>query len=246
MNREAAQDVRALAFDIGGTVFDWHSTVRDEVLALATQRGVSVDAPAFANAWRRRQFEVLARAKSHGRPDGNADDFYRIALDEILPDFPALELSEPERTRFTRVWHRLRAWPDAPEAIEALRSRYMVVVLTVFSWSISVDISKGAGISWDGILSCEFLDGYKPDAAAYRSAARFLRLRPSQVMMVAAHPTDLRAAMAAGFRSAYVPRPGERGAGNDGDLSPQPDFDVNALDFPDLAKQLLGAPVPTR
>ncbi len=139
----------------------------------------------------------------------------------------------------SEVWHRQRAWPDAPAAIEALRSRYTVAVLTVFSLSIAVDCSKAAGIDWDGVLSCEFLAAYKPDPKSYQEAARLLRCRPDEVMMVAAHPSDLRAAMAAGLRSAYVPRPGERGEGNDGDLSPQPDFDVNAADFPDLARRLL-------
>jgi len=233
--------VKALAFDIGGTVFDWHSTVRDEALKMAAERGVTLDAPAFANAWRRRQFELLAQARSKGPVVANADNFYRNALDDLAEDFPTLRLTPSERDEFTTVWHRLRAWPDAPAAIEALRSRYTVVVLTVFSWSIGVDISKGARISWDGILSCEFLGAYKPDPESYRATARLLRLEPNEVMMVAAHPSDLRAAMAAGLRSAYVPRPGERGAGNDGDLSPQPDFDINARDFPDLAKQLLNA-----
>jgi 2-haloacid dehalogenase len=162
-----------------------------------------------------------------------------MALDDVLERHSALQLSGAERDDLNLVWHRLRAWPDAPEAIEAMRGRFTVVVLTVLSWAIAVDSSKAAGIEWDGILSCEFLGVYKPDKDAYLACARLLRLEPSQVMMAAAHPGDLRAAMAAGFRSAYVPRPGERGDGNDGDLSPQADFDVNARDFPDLARQLL-------
>ena len=114
-----------------------------------------------------------------------------------------------------------------------------MVVLTVMSMAIGVDSSKHNGIEWDGIISCEFLGHYKPDRGAYLAGLRLLGVEPGHTMMCATHHGDLRAAMAAGLRSAYVPRPGESGDGNDGDLSPQPDFDVNARDFTDLADQLL-------
>ena len=151
-----------------------------------------------------------------------------------------MRLSSAERDELNLVWHRLRAWPDAPAAIARLRSRFTVIVLTVLSWGIVVDNSKAAGIDWDGVLSCEFLGHYKPDREAYLAGVRLAGSTPDQAMMVAAHPGDLRAAMAAGLQAAYVPRPGERGAGNDPDLSPQPDFAVNALDFADLVRQLVG------
>ncbi len=233
--------IRALTFDVGGTVFDWHHTIRDEVRALAAARGVAdaVDPTRFANDWRRRMFELLGRVRSGDLPWMNADALHRMALDDVAPQHAMLALTAGDRDDLNRVWHRLNAWPDAADAIAALRSRYTVVVLTVLSWSIAVDSSKAAGVGWDGILSCEFLGHYKPDAAAYHAGVAALGIRPEQAMMVAAHPSDLRAAMAAGLRSAFVPRPGERGEGNDGDLSPQPDFDVNAVDFPDLARQLL-------
>jgi 2-haloacid dehalogenase len=231
--------VRALAWDVGGTVFDWHHTIRDEIEDIAGAKGATVDAAKFANDWRRRMFELLAQVRSKALPWMNADQLHRQALDDILPGHKSLELAAWERDSLNEVWHRLRAWQDAAAPIESLRRRYKVVVLTVLSWSIAVDSSKAAGISWDGILSCEFLGTYKPEKEAYQTCARLLRLEPAEVMMVAAHPSDLRAAMAAGFKSAYVPRPGERGTGNDGDLSPQTDFNVNARDFPDLARILL-------
>ncbi len=232
--------IKALTFDVGGTVFDWHSSIRREVSRLASDRGVEVDAAEFARDWRRGRFETLGRVRSGELPRMNADGMHRRSLDDVLERHSALELSAPERDELNNVWHRLDVWADAPDAIEALRGRYTVVVLTILSWAIAVDSSKAAGIRWDGILSCEFLDRYKPDAEAFRHGVRLLRLEPGQAMMVAAHPGDLRAAIAAGLRSAYVPRPGERGEGHDPDLSPQADFDVNAADFPDLAKQLLG------
>jgi 2-haloacid dehalogenase len=232
-------NIKALTFDIGGTVFDWHSTIRDEVGRLAAERGAPVDAAQFANDWRRGMFELLGQVRGGDLPWASADELHRQALDPLAEKYAALELSAEDRDELNLVWHRLRAWPDAPDAIEALRGRYTIVVLTVLSCAIAVDSSKAAGVGWDGVLSCEFLGHYKPDAEAYQAGVRLLGIEPAEAMMVAAHPGDLRAAMAAGLSSAYVPRPDERGEGNDGDLSPQPDFAVNATDFPDLAKRLL-------
>lgn len=231
--------VKALTFDVGGTVFDWHSTIRDEMQAISDARGWDLDCAAYANTWRRTMFELLAKVREGELPWMNADQLHRMALDEIAPEFPAVDLSAAELDELNRVWHRLRAWPDFAPALERLRTRYTVTVLTVLSWSIVVDSSKHNGLSWDGILSCEFLGHYKPNAEAYLAAVRLLGLEPHQVMMVAAHPWDLKSAAAAGLRTAYVPRPGERGKGNDGDLS-APDFvDVAGDDFPDLARKLV-------
>jgi 2-haloacid dehalogenase len=159
-------------------------------------------------------------------------------LDDVLAKHTALQLSGSERDELTRAWHRIDAWPDAPAALEKLRSRYTVVVLTVLSWSIAVDCSKHNGISWDGILSCEFLGHYKPDAEAYQKAVSLLSLEPGQTMMVAAHAGDLRAAMAAGLHSAFVnsdPDPGVA-YGTGGSAS---EWDITAQDFPELARKLL-------
>lgn len=233
-------NVRALVFDIGGTIFDWHHTIAREVDRLAGERGVTVDAPAFANTWRRGMFEVLTAVRSGELPWMNADEMHRRVLDDVAPQFPQLGLSDADLDALNRVWHRLDAWPDAPAAIAALRERYTVIVLTVLSWSIAVDSSKHAGISWDGILSCEFLDAYKPEPEAYQAGVRLLGLEPSQAMMVAAHPWDLEHAMAAGLYSAYVPRPGERGDAAEPPPTTMDGATVNAADFSDLVRQLTG------
>ena len=168
----------------------------------------------------------------------NADQLHRTVLEDVLTKHSAIELSDSARDDLNNVWHRLNAWPDAPAAIEKLRSRYTVVVLTVLSWSIAVDCSKHNGISWDGILSCEFLGHYKPDAEAYLKGVSLLRLEPQQAMMVAAHAGDLKAAMAAGLHSAYVHRDGESpGLFEEGD--PAAEWDVNTRDFDELGRQLL-------
>ena len=230
--------IRALTFDVGGTVFDWRGTIEDEVRQLASQQGSDVDVPQFATDWRRGMFAMLARVRSRELPWMNADDLHRRVLDDVLADHTALSLSESQRDDLNDVWHRLRAWPDAPAAIERLRSRYTVVVLTVLSWSIVVDCSKYNGIDWDGILSCEFLGDYKPDAQAYHAGVRLLRLQPGQAMMVAAHPGDLGAAAAAGLRTAYVYRHGETHVLS-GPAGTPDEYDVSARDFPELADLLL-------
>ena len=230
--------IKALTFDVGGTVFDWRGTIEDEVSQFAQQQGADLDVSRFATDWRRGMFAMLAGVRSRELPWMNADELHRRVLDDVLADHTALTLSESERDDLNEVWHRLRAWPDAPAAIERLRSRYTVVVLTVLSWSIVVDCSKHNGIDWDGILSCEFLGDYKPDAPAYHAGVRLLRLEPSQAMMVAAHPGDLGAAMAAGLRSAFVHREGETHVLSSPAGEPE-EYDVSARDFPELADLLL-------
>ena len=232
--------IKALTFDVGGTIFDWHHTIREEIERLTQVRGVEIDCASFTNNWRWRMFELLGQVRSGELPWMNADELHRRALDDMIETYPALDLTTTERDELNLVWHRLRVWTDAPQALERLRTRYTVVVLTILSWAPVVESSKTAGITWDGILSCEFLGHYKPDPEAYHAGVRLLGIKPHEAMMVAAHPGDLRAAKAAGLHTAFVPRPGERGEGNDPDLSPQSDFDVNATDFHDLARQLVG------
>ena len=233
--------IKALTFDVGGTVFDWRGTIEDEIGRLAKRQGARVDVSQLATDWRRGMFAMLARVRSGELPWMNADQIHRAVLDDVLDRHGSLELTAAERDELNEVWHRLRAWPDARDAIERLRSRYTVVVLTVLSWSIVVDCSKYNGIEWDGILSCEFLGHYKPDSEAYQTAVRLLRLDPSEAMMVAAHSGDLQAAMRAGLRSAYVHREGEISGtfGGSEPTSPTSEFDFSARDFPELADLLL-------
>ena len=231
---------KALTFDVGGTVFDWYGSISKAVAELARGKGATVDAPAFTVAWRTAFFEALGRVRSGELPRMNADELNRHTLDDVASGFPAMALTGAEKDELTCVWHRLDAWPDAAPAIARLRERYEVVVLTVLSYSLVLESSKHAGISWDGIISCEFLPHFKPDVEAYHDGIRLLQLEPSQCMMVAAHRWDLEGARTAGMRTAYVPRPHERGPNPQPDLSPLPDVDVNSTGFEDLANKLLG------
>ncbi len=234
-------NIKALTFDVGGTVFDWRGAIQEEVRRLAAEQNADVDVTQFATDWRTWMFQMLARVRSGELPWMNADQIHRRVLDDVLAKHSALSLSESERDDLNEVWHRLSSWPDAADAIRRLRGRYTTVVLTVLSWSIVVDCSKRNAIDWDGILSCEFLGHYKTDAEAYLTALKLLRIEPSLAMMVAAHTGDLRGAKAAGLHTAYIHREGESDVfpGSSDTTSAASEFDVAAVDFPDLADKLL-------
>ncbi len=237
--------IKVLTWDIGGTVFDWRGTIQDEVGHLAKQQGVEIDIYQFASDWRYGMFDMLAKGRKGELPHMNADEIHRKMLDIVLETHSDLKLSNDERDQLNMIWRRLKAWDDAPIAIEKLRSRYTVVPLTVLSWAIGVNCSKHNGISWDGLLSCEFLRQYKPDPGAYVHAAELLDTHPSQIMMCAAHTGDLKAAMNAGFKSAFVYRAGEidptvpSERRSEEPTVPLETFDIAATDFNDLAEKLL-------
>ncbi len=229
-------EIKALTFDVGGTVFDWQTAVRSKVTAIAEVRGRTIDAPQFALDWRLRFFQVLAEVRRGERDWCSADVVQLASLNDISDRYPTLELSETDMQDLVRVWHEMNAWTDFPPALARLRTQYRVIVLTVLSFAIVVDSSRHSGISWDGILSGEFMGHYKPNTEAYLEAAERLMLTPGEIMMVAAHPGDLRASMTAGFRTAYVqPKLDEPFGFDDKDPS---DFDIQANDFTDLAYKL--------
>jgi len=230
--------IKALTFDVGGSIFDWQTATRKAVRELARARGVDVDDGAFTMTWRRRMFEELAKVRSGELPWQNADELHRALLDELADAHPQLELSDSDRDDLNRAWHRLTPWPDTVEGLTRLRRRYVLASLSNGNVALLVNMAKNAGIPWDAVLSAELARHYKPDPQAYLTAADLLGLEPEQVMMVAAHKGDLRAAGALGFRTGYVPRPTEYGPNDDRDLTPDPDFDIVAIDFNDMASQL--------
>jgi 2-haloacid dehalogenase len=196
----------------------------------------------FASDWRYGMFDMLAKVINGELPHMNADEIHRKMLDLVLGIHSNLKLSDVERNKLNTVWKRLKAWPDAPLAIEKLRIRYTVVPLTVLSWSIGVNCSKHNRISWDGLLSCEFLRQYKPDSGAYIHASElFLDTDPSEIMMCAAHTRDLKSTMNAGFKSAFIYRAGEKSLETmtEEPTVPLNTFDISATDFTDLTNQLL-------
>jgi 2-haloacid dehalogenase len=230
--------IRALTFDIGGTVFDWFGTVVEEVQRVAARQGAKVDAPRFANDWRRGMFALLQEVCRGARPAANSDALHREALDIVLGQHETLALSRAERDELNLVWHRLRAWEGAQMGIEQLRRRYTVAVLTVLSLASAVSSSKRNGIGWDAVISCEFLHYYKPDARAYHEALDLLGVRPDEAIMVSTHFDDLSAAQAAGLHIAYVSLPRKHGGDDLGHPRPKAPITVEAEGFLELARQI--------
>ena len=227
-------EIKVLTFDVGGSVFDWQSATQRALLTLANRRGVEIDAPKFCFTWRRRMFETLAQVRHGELSWRNADQIHLDVLDELANNHPQLELTAEDKLELNSAWHRMGVWDDVPAALERLRERYIVCILTVLSLSIVVDSSKHAGIDWDAYLSCEFLGVYKPEPEAYQKAAELFNVSPKETLMVACHPPDLAAAQRAGLRAAHV-KPKVWEAGSEGDTS---GFEIRAESYTDLADQL--------
>lgn len=230
--------VRALTFDVFGTVVDWRGSIIREGRRLSRERGLRVDWPAFADAWRAGYAPAMDRV---GRGDlswQTLDQLHRLILDGLIEPFGLTALTEAERADLNHVWRRLRPWPDAVRGLRRLKRRYTIATLSNGNVALLTAMAKHGGLPWDCILSAELARHYKPDPEIYQTAADLLDLAPAQVLMVAAHPGDLRAAARVSFRTAYVARPREFGP----DRAPEPAdpaaFDVAATDFLDLATRL--------
>ncbi len=229
-----AEAVQVLAFDIFGTVVDWHGSILREMAALHP----GVDGDAFARAWRDGYQPAMAPIREGSRGWTLIDTLHREILDAILPRFGLGHLDEAARAHLNRVWHRLDAWPDSVEGLTRLKRRYTITTLSNGNIGLLTDMAKRAGLPWDCILSAEVFLAYKPDPAVYHGAARVFDLQPEQVMLVAAHHDDLAAARACGLRSAYIERPLEFGAAHVKDVSPQAGNHLHAASLTALADQL--------
>lgn len=227
-------DVDVLAFDIFGTVVDWHGSIVREMAQLYPQ----VDGDAFALAWREGYRPAMARVMSGEQGWTLIDDLHRGILDAILPRFGLAHLDEAARRHLNRAWHRLDPWPDAVEGLQRLKRKYILCSLSNGNLGLLTRMAKRAGLPWDCVLSAEVFRAYKPDPATYLGVARVFDLPPERVMLVAAHHDDLAGARACGLRTAYVERPREFGAARAKDVSPQAANDMHSRDLLDLAGQL--------
>jgi len=230
--------VRALTFDVFGTVVDWRTSLIREGELLAAAKDLKVDWPAFADAWRAGYRPAMDRVARGELPWQSIDQLHRMILDGLLQRFNITGLEEHDIAHFNRAWHRLIPWPDSVPGLNRLRSRYVISTLSNGNIGLLVDMAKNAGLPWDCVLSGELIHKYKPDPEVYKMAARMLGYELSEVMMVAAHPPDLQGAQRAGLKTAYVPRPLEHGAERRAAHGDGAGFDVVASDFLDLAAKL--------
>ena len=230
--------VQALLFDVQGTATDFHSTVCGEARRIAAGRFSDVDWAEVVRHWRAGYFAALGAARQVDDGWVSVHSVYREALDTVLADSGVTGLSPAERDELTAAWRRLRPWPDVVPGLTRLKTRYTLATLSNADVSTVVEISKRAGLPWDAVFAAEMSGVFKPDPAIYRMAATYLGLDAREIMMVASHKYDLRAAGSLGFATAFVARPLEFGAGGDVDVDYSDEFDVNAADFADLAAQL--------
>lgn len=234
----ALAPIRALTFDVFGTVVDWRGSIIREGAWLNEAKELTVDWEQFADAWREEYGPSMDRVRRGDLPWTELDTLHRMSLDNLLVTFGIDGLTEAEKADLNRIWHRLHPWPDSAVGLVRLHERYIVATLSNGPVALLIDIARFAGLTWDCILSAELARAYKPDPVVYRTAVTLLECAPNEVMMVAAHPSDLRAAQAVGMRAAYVPRPLEWGPDRPLEPSTDGEFDIVATDFLDLARQM--------
>ena len=232
-----ALPVSALIFDVFGTVVDWRGSVIREGEELGRKRTLEVDWAAFADEWRGRYAPSMDRVRRGELPWANLDALHRASLEELLEEFGVEGLSEEDIDHLNKVWHRLDPWPDSVAGLARLKERYVISTFSNGNVALLTDMAKRAGLPWDLILSAELVRHYKPDPETYLMAPNFLDLRPDEVMLVAAHPSDLRAAQTHGLRAAYVLRPLEWGPGGEAEPA-DPSFDLVVDDLVELAEKL--------
>ena len=231
------EKVKGLFFDVGGTVFDWKNTARERIQELAGARGKEIDSEAFAIDWRDEMFKIHTQVRYGNQPWINSNQMQLQALEKLIAAYPLL--ADIDRISLVKsTWHKMNAFAGAAEAINRLRSKYMVVVLTILSWEAIVKSSKAASVQWDGILSCEFLGYYKPSIQSYLKATSLLGLQPEEAMMVASHEGDLAAAQTAGMYTAHVSVPEKDNVGEGFETPNETNFDIVASDFGVLCAQM--------
>jgi len=232
------EDVKALTFDVFGTVVDWRGSIARESRLVLADKGYDLDWTRFAERWRARYQPAMDKVRSGERPFVKLDILHRENLDELLVEFGVSGLSEVELDHLNRAWHRLDPWPDAIEGLPRLKRKYILATQSNGNIALMVNMAKRGGLPWDVILGAEVTQAYKPMPECYLRAAEALGLRPDQCMMTAAHNNDLLAAARTGFRTAFVVRRGEHGPNQTTDLEAAPGIDVAAESFTDLADKL--------
>ena len=213
--------VRALVFDVFGTVVDWRSGVIRDVSVLAAEHGADIDAASLADRWRAAYRPAMNQVRTGELPWTNLDG-----------------LDEAGRAWLTTCWHRLDPWPDAVAGLQRLKERHIIAAFSNGNVALLVNMAKWGGLPWDFVFSAELFRHYKPDPQTYLGAAELLGLVPAEVMLVAAHNDDLIAADGLGLATAFVPRPGDLGPNHQANREPARPYTRVAADFGDLADQL--------
>ncbi|MEZ5098372.1 MAG: haloacid dehalogenase type II [Thermoleophilia bacterium] len=232
----AVAGVRALLFDVFGTLVDWRTSIAREAERSLAPLGVSLDWLAFADAWRAEYQPAMEEVRSGQLPFGRLDVLHRRNLDAVLGRH-GLDVDEATRVELNLAWHRLDAWPDVAPGLARLRARVLLAPCSNGNISLMVDLARRNGLVWDAVLGAELARDYKPRPVVYLESAAALGAAPEETMMVAAHSDDLAAAAALGLRTAFVARPDEHGPGR-GEAAPAVPVDVSVASLLELADAL--------
>jgi 2-haloacid dehalogenase len=232
-----------LAFDVFGTVVDWHGTISREFEQLKLTTAIGQQQPAlsgsqFALAWRNGYQPAMQRVRSGDLGWTKIDDLHRMILDRILADFGITALTPAQKRHLNTVWHRLEPWPDTVAGLTRLKQKFTICTLSNGNLGLLTNMAKNAGLPWDLILSAEVFRHYKPDPQTYLGVCEVFDIAPAQMMLVAAHKDDLDAAQACGCQTAFIERPDEFGPVGNPNLGREARFSVHAENFLDLADQL--------
>jgi 2-haloacid dehalogenase len=233
-------NVKALVFDVFGTVVDWRSSVIAEGMAWGKAKGLHINWAAFADRWRLGYRPAMDKVRTGEIPWTRLDDLHRMILEDLLREFKIEGVTEEEKVFWTHVWRRLKPWPDSIDGLTRLKNRYVIAPLSNGNIALMTSLAKFGGLPWDAILGAELARHYKPDREVYVSAYDSLDLKPEEVMMCAAHVTDLQAARGNGLRTGFIYRPNEFGSGSTrvSDKAKPGDFDVVSVSIIDLAQQM--------
>ena len=238
MNENRLSQVKAMTFDVFGTVVDWRSSIAREIKEMGTEKGFTLDWDKFADEWRSGYQPSMNKVRTGELPWTKIDNLHRLILDDMLLQHQITDLTEKETDYLNRAWHRLDPWPDSVEGLSLLKKDYIISTLSNGNVSLLVNMAKYGGLPWDTVLSAEIARHYKPDPESYLSTGEYLGLEIHEVMMVAAHKNDLKSAKSNGMMTGYVPRPNEHGINTVVDYDKEDYIDIVADDFIDLAEKM--------
>ncbi len=227
--------VRALVFDTFGTVVDWRGSLIADLTTFGRERGIPADWTLLTDDWRAAYAPSMDRVRRGEQPWTPLDDLHRASLERLLGEMGIVGFTPEDLHTLTRLWHRLRPWPDSVGGLRRLKTRFLIAPLSNGNFSLMTNLAKSSGLPWDTVFGADLFQHYKPDPETYLGACRLLDLAPRQVMMVAAHQADLRAARSCGLATAFFPRPTEYGPRQDQDQDAEEPWTVVARDLGDLA-----------
>nr|WP_217344595.1 haloacid dehalogenase type II [Noviherbaspirillum sp. L7-7A]MBV0878758.1 haloacid dehalogenase type II [Noviherbaspirillum sp. L7-7A] len=230
--------IKAIAFDVFGTVVDWHGGISAEAAAVAERHGISGDWDRFAADWRAGYPHAMNRVRNGELPWTRIDGLHRLILDEVAPRHGLNGIPKAELDELNLAWHRLPAWPDSVQGLTLLKSTFTITTLSNGNFSLLTEMAKRAGLPWDCVISAELFHHYKPDRETYLGCADLLGIAPGELMLAACHPEDLRAAREHGLRTAYITRAHEHGKEARLPRVAEGEFDLRANDIVDLARQM--------